>query len=175
VTRKRFNTVTIAAMIAILALGGLGLGYAAWSDQININASADTGEAEIVWVSGSVVEKEFLNGTEVAVSYALCDGQITAPDNINATAEDIFPGYKCYIAANVKNEGTVPMEIYDVAPDPSLAGSGFDAGCTVYVLNPGDTTTCWATVEMAQTVTSASTMNKSYSGNVKLLARQHTP
>lgn len=53
--KKKFVLVSLALVIA---LGGLGVGYALWSDTVTISGTAETGELcwEITWGSGSQKE-----------------------------------------------------------------------------------------------------------------------
>lgn len=161
-TRKRFNVVTIAAMIAILALGGLGLGYATWTDSLSINADASTGSLDVQWVSGTV------SGTETPITaYADCIATFDSVNAVSVDVIDIFPGYSCVLSAQITNLGTLPAQITGIAPSVALpAGVTAVSSCdTNTVVQPNTPVTCTVTISMDAGETgnqSQTTVNTTY-------------
>jgi hypothetical protein len=179
VTRKRFNVVTIAAMIAILALGSLGLGYAAWSTNLNIGASASTGNANVDYVGHSNNEyySEDSNnwGSPISISYAGCS---VAPggdaNNLTVAITNMFPGYRCEVVASIKNTGTVPVvagmpTILPALPDADLDYDAFCAGA----IQPGDTKNCTASIWLDHADTDFD--NDAFSATFNIPFTQATP
>ena len=59
----------LLALAIVLALGALGIGYAAWTDTITINGTVNTGTVDInaIYFSGTDIYKNTANDTMVTV------------------------------------------------------------------------------------------------------------
>jgi hypothetical protein len=146
VTRKRFNVVTIAAMIAILALGSLGLGYAAWTDQIKLlDASVTTANMNVRWDNVALSETNDPYGVGACTSATGAGAHVL---DINVTKG--YPGYECSATGRILNDGDVPVKVSAVTfsnnTDP--AHVTFTATCSGLAVNaviaPGGFINCTA-------------------------------
>jgi hypothetical protein len=51
---QRMKKVKALVVILTVALMAMGIGYAAWSDQINMTATAKTGHLDVTWIDAKV-------------------------------------------------------------------------------------------------------------------------
>ena len=128
-------------MISVMALAGIGAGYAAWTDTIYIEGTVNTGNVDIVIekTSGTEVWKDldtddcviirYIWDTEgeilhqfgeipdngLLVSYAYTT--ITGDDEITCTFNNIFPlPDDCYIAdVFLHYDGSIPVKINEIS------------------------------------------------------------
>jgi len=128
-----------------MVLGGLGIGYAAWTDTVNITGTANTGTVDLVveeysgmwaWkVPGEVPDELVITqenvapegALEPAVAYANAAQGVTA-DDIVVTFDNIFPlengtAY-WYADALIHYAGSIPVKVSfaDITVSESLAG-----------------------------------------------------
>jgi hypothetical protein len=197
VTRKRFNVVTIAAMIAILALGSLGVGYAYWTTGLNVTTTAASGTASVRLVelptSQELVEKVYNTSNSQwetwgsGVPYADCTLTVDAGDPKVATisATQMFPGYACELHALVQNNGTVPIVGVPenqggavISNESGVIPGGFDLGlhdCDV-IIEPGQSANCHATLKMNYVASEDnSSQSDTYSFKLALKFEQAVP
>lgn len=120
---------TIISMITVLALALMGFGFAKWSDNVTIIASASTGELSWGWVSGSFMQQD--TGPDVTCDDGLDEvrpapegknvGSTTGDftdtngdgvlDLLTVTVDNAYPCYYNEISAKVENSGTIPVII----------------------------------------------------------------
>lgn len=100
--RKR---TALLASIAVGAVATMGLGFALWTDQLNVDATVGTGNLNV----------EF---AEVAADK--CDPATVDRDGstkgIEVTVEDAVPGFTCVITADIRNTGTVDAKVTAINP-----------------------------------------------------------
>ena len=103
--RKRNNFAKIGTICVVLmvALGLMGVGYAAWSEVLNINATVEIG----TW-GGSLSDPSPTTSGTIVLS--------TSPNVLTVTitsaeADTTYTGY-----FNVNNTGTVPIKIDSITP-----------------------------------------------------------
>jgi hypothetical protein len=157
--RKKFNVVTIAAMIAVLALGSLGLGYATWTDQLTINGSATAGKLDIVFANAAVDTDSDGSGP------GTCTFGLSGDDKIiTITAGNVYPGYVCKVTADVYNAGTLPAKVDSIAPysNPSDGVWDVDGEC----LNPNEPIAVGQLRPCSLTVSLDSNAPDAYQGDV---------
>jgi predicted ribosomally synthesized peptide with SipW-like signal peptide len=118
-------------LVMVIALGALGIGYASWTDQINVTGTVSTGSVNIdvtgysgTWVykvPGDIKNKEIwihrgnvampfdppAGSFEVAHSVALPDGD----DAIKVEFVNIFPDIDFEADATVTSTGSIPVII----------------------------------------------------------------
>ncbi len=114
----------IVALIAVLALGALGVGYASWSQTLTIGGSVTTGTFDAQFTN---VAKTAVDPPGVTVTLDTSD-----PHFFGVTIENGYPGFAETVTFDVIDMGTVPGQI---------DGHGFQIlaspeGTTVTVNNP---------------------------------------
>ena len=101
----------------MLALGVVGAGYAAWTSNLTINATLETGT--LSWAFLDVVP---LSGFTTAqlTQETYSDGDTV----VAVTAENTYPGWKGYLTIDEKNTGTLPLR-FESFKFQSTGGTGF--------------------------------------------------
>lgn len=110
----------VLLLALVLALAGLGIGYAHWTQSLYITGSATIGEMDPGFVDGSCEFSQVFqdpNNPEDIDPDCDCTCSFTDSDNdgdldtMDATIINVntFCGYKLY--STIRNDGTVPMRI----------------------------------------------------------------
>jgi predicted ribosomally synthesized peptide with SipW-like signal peptide len=127
--------VGLLLLALVIALGGLGVGYAKWSDSVTISGTVYTGDVEIGILDGGVgddgadpqYEADGFNNdegkdvaehtsTNVGTSvFTLCDAAYYA--KISETIDNAYPGYASSTTILLGNNGSIPVKIDDVRFD----------------------------------------------------------
>lgn len=147
----------LICLIAVLALGVMGFGFAKWSDSVSINTTAQSGELKWGFVPCSSMQKDvgpdwhtemsggmenvFLDAEgkdvgETELTFVDSDGDGVL-DTLNVDVRNAYPCYYNEISAKVKNYGTIPTIIQNPVlhwGDSSLA---FEEGVVYYLLKDG--------------------------------------
>jgi len=137
----------LIAVTTVLALGALGIAYAAWTDSVTIQGSVDTGDVKLVavdysgtwvykledhglanvhgWVdlqNGGPAEEE-PEGVVELVSFAEASaGDFFDPDDADViiTFDNVFPCQDLTADVLLRYQGTVPVRLFaEVAVDPA--------------------------------------------------------
>lgn len=135
-------------MAIVLSVGALGVGYAAWTDQIFINGTVHTGEVNIdaEYFSGTEIYKDVDNETAYVrhwvrneagilhyesapvpvgnfVLVASASAMPAGEDQVNITYCGAFPSNELVADVTIHNSGTVPVIVdADIqTDDPMLA------------------------------------------------------
>ena len=139
-------------LVVILALGAIGVGYAAWTQTLTVTGNVATGtfgadfEAAVtndggttldpavagtwtnnVW-SGAIASKN-VGSTTYVISGAL-------NDLLTVTVTNAYPGYYGSVYVEVHNTGSVPIKILPAAPVITVV-SGTGAITDIAVTNTG--------------------------------------
>ena len=127
----------VLAIALMVALGALGIGYAAWTDVVNINAMVNMGATSTVLNCGSG------NGT---VSCSV-DGTIPMRLNLDvyATAGGVYTrGF------TIQNTGDIPVKIKSIIKDLSQMPAGVSVSVNGIgtVIDPGLTYTGFISVSI---------------------------
>jgi hypothetical protein len=149
---------TIATFLVVAALATMGLAYGAWTDQLQINGSVQTGRLDVqLQVAGFDADQ---NG---GCAYTLGDGNNT----ISIEADNATPGMVCWTLLEVVNNGTIPVLIESVVAAETgenywemdcnfegmtLAAGSFGGECLVWADIPGDNSSQNKTAGIAITV-----------------------
>jgi len=153
---RRFLPIGVLGLLLVLALASLGIGYALWSDVLQITGIVHTGEVEAHMSLGDVIEEE-AEGKDVATCYAeLREGPLETdgdrgPDRVFVRIDNGYPSYVCQVPIDVTNAGTIPIKverpqlanIYNEGTGPWGSGAPVTAemeGCWVepLQLHPGE-------------------------------------
>jgi hypothetical protein len=92
-------------LVSIMALAGVTVGYAAWSETLTIDGDVATGTFDVDFIEGT---------THSAVNVEVNESKLF----VNIT--DAYPGVTYYANFDVKNVGSTPAKFTDWTPD--LAG-----------------------------------------------------
>ena len=99
--RKRVAPLGLLSIVLLLALCVTGVGYAAWTDEITIDGTAETGYIEVVLTPGECSEPEIIT----------CS--LLAPHTLEVTLTNAPHGdYACNFT--ITNTGTIPVKIQDI-------------------------------------------------------------
>ena len=99
----------ILVLVLVLALGSLGVGYAAWSDLLTINSWATTGELDADFTGHVVVtdsDGNQLNGGYVEHAYFYMD------DYGKFIVKNAYPGYSASATFTIENTGSIPIDTW---------------------------------------------------------------
>jgi len=114
---KRIGLISLAL---VLALGVLGVGYAAWIDQVTIEGTVETGslklgigKADITIEQGKEIASGNLTWEDPIGEKDLGDpiGFVTVYKKLIVTIEDAYPCIFADIAFYVANMGSIPLHI----------------------------------------------------------------
>ncbi len=112
----RFLPIGVLGLLLVLSLATLGVGYALWSDVLNISGIVHTGEVEAHLSLGDVIEHE-AEGKDVAICTAqLQEGPLETdgdrgPDRVLVRIENGYPSFVCEVPIDVTNAGTIPIKV----------------------------------------------------------------
>ena len=112
-------------LVAVLALAGIGVGYATFYDPIYITGTADTGDLEYRITRFGVCEQGGLD-EEWEPTWTGID-TYTDETSITVTVDPTYPGWYAYTCLRVHNTGDIPLKMYSmkityVAGNPDLMG-----------------------------------------------------
>jgi hypothetical protein len=112
--RNGFSRLGMLGIALLLALCVTGVGYAAWTDELFVDGTANLGYVEVVLTDG-----------ECSTPQITCS--VSPSHTLVVTLMDAPPGtYTC--GFSIRNTGTIPVKIQ------SISTSGVPAGVTVSVL-----------------------------------------
>jgi len=126
--------VGLLVLALVIALGGLGVGYAMWSDTINIQGSVNTAEVCIGFTSASSFDDCDSNTKDYTVKpgedckWAItratkdvgCTTAVISPDGktVTVTLYNAYPGYLADVEIHIDNCGDIPVRIQDFVITP---------------------------------------------------------
>jgi hypothetical protein len=136
----------LIAIIVVLSLGIIGVGYAAWSQTINVSGSANVGTFGVKFENAASNDAGTTNdpnvagtwtfgappytwsGTTISQNVASTTGVITTVtktnDTLTITLTNAYPGYYCSVAADVLNTGSIPVKMTAVQSAITPTGTG---------------------------------------------------
>jgi hypothetical protein len=168
-----FKKTLPAGVIFILLLAALvtmGIAYGAWTQQLNINGTANTGTFDVVFYY------PFFDEVDPA---GVGDCQMARLDDghtIQVTITNGYPGYLCEGGATYQNLGTVPAEIVSVQQitnNVPWTGVFSTTPPTDGVINPAeiDSGGFWVNFQVPEDAQEGQTYTFSY----RIVAEQYTP
>ena len=116
----------VKALVVILtvALMAMGIGYAAWSDQINMTATAKTGHLDVTWIDAKVhsgkTYGDLSANTDFKQKFAFTKGEVNGyeydnvgiynkNDKVVVTLRDLYPGAHIRVDLTGKNNSTMAV------------------------------------------------------------------
>ena len=116
----------LLCLALVLALGTMGVGLAQWTETLTITGNANTGNLSVTYQNVSTSDNE--NSPDVATCEALVSG---GADNqtLTITITNGYPCYTCTVDFEVKNDGSIPVDLGGIM----LSSSDIDVSATVGV------------------------------------------
>jgi len=103
---KKSRLLVFALALAVVIMGA---GYAAWTDDLKINASVNTGQLDVHFVDeGTFDLDEYVTGT---VNYQRDGSGNNDLDIANVKLENLYPGAKAKVTLKMENNSTIPVKM----------------------------------------------------------------
>jgi len=137
--RKWRSPALLFAVLLVLALATLGMGYGLWSKTLYINGTVGTGSVDAVWTYASSSDPPGgLDPPDYEKDVARLDCDINAADAqiIDFVVTNGYPSYRADCQVEFANTGTIPVKVEQITVTP---GAGL-ANCTT-TQDPGTGTT----------------------------------
>lgn len=129
---KKMQTAKIGTLflVSILALGGIGISYAAWTESVDMNVTATTGNLDFRLKDIDIVDADGATINLVKVD----------PYEWTVTVSNTYPGWEGYLNIIHRNAGTVDLK-FDSFQVLNLVGpAALKNGYTIKFYPPGDPT-----------------------------------
>jgi len=158
----------VLLLALVLALGGLGVSYAHWAQNLEIATTVNVGQGS----PGFTEEYQFFQDPEDPVidEYYDCtcyfsdsdgDGDL---DTMEATMTDVADNCTYKLYSTISDNGTLPMRITDIEiTEPDLVTIEEEETLVGAVLDPGDEVTCKLLIAIGEEATAGQ-----YSFSVKI-------
>lgn len=128
---RKFGKVGVLFLALVLALGGVGAAFSAWTDTITISGDVTTGVLEWEIDPGTQIQKpddpdwncfwDLETGTRAVdperknvANTTVVIEDATHPHSMTVTLDNAYPYYFDHIAFTVHGLGTIPMRIWKV-------------------------------------------------------------
>ncbi|MCM8711389.1 hypothetical protein M2651_10190 [Clostridium sp. SYSU_GA19001] len=124
---KNIKIITILLTVFIMLMG---VGYAAWNQDISIEAVSETGTFNVALENGTVAVYADSNNTPEAINQGITRIASATADGVSGTVNitNLYPGAKAVVTIPVKNTSTIPVKIENVALPSS--NSSYDVSVT---------------------------------------------
>jgi len=157
-----------------MALGVLGVAYAAWSQTLNVNATVKTGELKVQFGPSPAIAAYFphsLDGSNTAQISAVTG---VGTDALTFTISNAYPGLSATIPVSIQNVGTIPAS---VAWGTVVIGpTGYETQLTVSGVLPAPSPISPSSIASGGSITihvnDNAVMNGTYSVVVPIVATQ---
>ena len=122
--RKRFPPLGLLSITVLLSLCITGVGYATWTDEIAIDATAETGYIDVVLTQGDCSHPDIIT----------CSVSESDPHTLEVILTNAPPGdYACDFT--IENTGTIPVKIQSIdipeIPGVEVSVSGVAVGTQI--------------------------------------------
>jgi hypothetical protein len=140
----------ILIIVLIVALAAVGSGYALWTQNLDITATATSGNFGAAFVLTNPDEFGVESGTGsngIAYSATLNTGSLNVNDILALSITGMYPGGQLVVPITVQNTGTVPISSISVTDTSAAQDANY--GITISTNNytspvaPGATTSGW--------------------------------
>ncbi|MTV50000.1 hypothetical protein GJ688_13550 [Heliobacillus mobilis] len=104
--------IKFVGMTLALAFGVMGAGFAAWTEDIKVNAQVTTGTYDVLF--SSITSDDDGTKTDPGMDKNVAKTEVTpASDNksFGVTIDNAYPGYNSKVSYTVKNNGSIPIKI----------------------------------------------------------------
>ena len=116
---KGFKRMGLLFLALVIALGGIGVGYAMWDKTLYIDGTVNTGEVNAEFTAASGNDTGIDPGYDKDVGN--CSVVIDEKDAqlLHITINNGYPCYTCVITYTVTNTGTIPVKVQSLTvPTP---------------------------------------------------------
>lgn len=117
------------ALVLVAAVMLIGAGYAAWTDQLTITNTVNTGYLDVFFVIGEgteILEVSDYVEAYVTYDYDTGEGVDNGPDIANVIINNMYPGAEVFVELTIENDSTIPVIV-----DPYGFTSNFGSALTV--------------------------------------------
>ena len=120
----------LLSLKGIMSIAILGVGYALWSDTVEIHGSVATGNVDVALVLGAIVEDEDsetlggeattadtglpgddLDNTDEWMDVGQCDAFLDGNGAMAISLTNVYPSFDCWISFDVISLGTIPVHV----------------------------------------------------------------
>jgi hypothetical protein len=121
-------------IVLVVALGSLGVAYAAWAQDLTIENTVNTGYISASFADYSVGTDPYADLSAVIEGSGATDADLNSlNDELNVTIDDAYPGFSQTIYFKVVNNGTVPFYL---TPDAAIVKHGSDVVTNIATVTP---------------------------------------
>lgn len=137
--------VTILAMVLVLCVSALGIGYAMWSEKIDIDATVNTGNLDV----GMTVVDAYDNEAE-GKNVSGVEAWVDEDGSIEIEVNGAYPCITYTVVVEVTSLGTVPVHFTDWAMSGELVDMGAVTVDSLYglQLHQGDSALVIVTIHL---------------------------
>lgn len=108
---KRFFSVWTMALLLVIALGAMAVGYGAWTDRITVGGTAKTGTLNVWWESVTPTDGD---GGGPGACLAWAEAGSDPRDALKVLLTNGYPSYHCEVHGVMKNIGSLPAKVKTV-------------------------------------------------------------
>jgi hypothetical protein len=158
----------ILVLVLVLAMGSLGVGYAAWSDLLTVNNTAQLGSLDARFTNAVFEDHDNASGNDFG-TVAVNSGITGNPDVATMTISNAYPGYTATGTFTITNFSTMAVKI-DVDEEGIDPNNRFTGAPTTFTnVLPGESRTFVVTFALP---TSFTLTNVSYAITYELHVTQ---
>lgn len=117
----------VLGLVLIIALAGLSVGYAYWTETLSINGTVATGNLSVAFANVSVTDSDGSDAYGGSCT-ATVSGAGTDAETLKIEVANAYPGYNCTVDFDVLNDGSIPVDLNAIA-----VGAPSDAALQVSV------------------------------------------
>jgi hypothetical protein len=122
----------ILILALIVLFGAIGVGYAAWAQDLKIANTVNTGYISASFNAATFEARPYASDSyTISGSGALDPNQDALSDVLNITIQDAYPGFHQEITFWVKNNGTVPFYLDNLDPNLVVVKDGGSNGAEI--------------------------------------------
>jgi len=97
-------------LILVLAFALTGVGYAAWTDQLNIDGTVKTGKLDVDFVSGQIFGFTYCPAIATFDEDVTTDIKYIDENTCEVTIGNLYPGAAVFFDVAQKNKGSIPVK-----------------------------------------------------------------
>jgi len=123
--RKWRSPALLLALLLVLALATLGLGYAHWEKLLDIDGTVNTGEVNAIWTAANTTDPVGANDLKDATGarsdkdVGMLECTIDAnPQILHYTIHNGYPSYYADCEVEWTNNGTIPVDVVALRAGP---------------------------------------------------------
>lgn len=121
----------VLLLVLVVALGALGIGYAAWQDSLSVGTTVNTGKLDVTFWQYTPVDIPIL-GMDTTRYVSTTPGfRLLNADEHSFTVSNMYPGAEAWVEYSAVNRGTIPAKVVD------LDVTGAPAWLHVATFSPG--------------------------------------